>query len=176
MSCPRIISIITLICMLAPQVALAQNVPSPDREPLPTPSLMPGEKDPGLVISPMKKGQRAPFTGILLAPTSAANIIVEMEMLNERIRIDVDRAIKQEQADCERKVLDLNASSIANKKILQANIDEKGRTIDSLLIEVKSLKDEKTTMLSPVTWVGIGTAGGILLTILTAFAISNSTK
>ena len=57
MSYLRIISIITLICMLTPQVALAQNVPSPDREPLPTPSLMPGEKDPGLVISPMKKGQ-----------------------------------------------------------------------------------------------------------------------
>jgi len=182
MKLQKTISTILLISMLAPQVVLAQGIPSPDpdppavKEPLPAPSLMPGEKDPGLAISPMRKGQRAPFTGVLLSPEASANIIVEFETFRERIQLDVNKAIMQEQADCKKKTLDLEASSTADKKILQANIDEKGRTISNLNLEVKKLKDEKAAVWAPTTWIGFGAAGGILLTVLTAFAISKATE
>jgi len=178
----KIISTTLLVSMLTPQVALAQGVPSPDpdppaaKEPLPTPNLIPGEKDPGLAISPMRKGQRAPFTGVLLSPEASANIIIEFETFQERIRLDVNKAIKQEQADCQKTMSDLAAKAAADKKILQANIDQKGRTISDLNVEVKKLKEEKATEWSPTAWIGIGAAGGILVTVLTAFAISKATK
>lgn len=182
MKIQKIISTILLVSMLVPQVALAQGAPSPDpdppvtKEPLPTPSLMPGEKDPGLAISPMKKGQRAPFTGVLLSPEASANIIVEFETFQERIQLEVNKAIKQEQADCQKKTSDLEAASVADKKILQADIDEKERAISGLNLDVKKLKDEKAAAWAPTTWIGLGAAGGILLTVLTAFAISKATK
>jgi hypothetical protein len=183
MNIQKIVSTILLACMLTPRVALAQGAPSPDpdpptivKEPLPSPSLLPGEKDPGAAISPMKKGQRAPFTGVLLSPEASANVIVEFETFQERMRLEVDKAIKQEQADCQKKVSDLDAKSVADKKILKANVDEKGRTITNLNAEIKKLKDEKATEWAPTTWMGIGTAGGILLTVLTAFAISKATQ
>lgn len=183
MNIQRIVSTVLLICMLTPQVALAQGIPSPDpdppkgaKDPLPSPTLVLGEKDPGLAISPMKKGQKAPFTGVLLSPQSSANIIVEFETFQERIQLEVNKAIKQEQADCQKKVSDLSAQSETDKKILQANIDEKGRTISNLRTEVKKLNDDAAARWAPTTWIGLGTAGGILLTVLTAFAISKATK
>lgn len=170
----KLVSITLLASMMLPQVAMAQSAPSPDPDPLPNQAL--NEKDPGLVISPLKKGQRAPFTGVLLSPASAANVIVEMETFQEKLQIEVNKVIKQENANCEKKTLDLSAAATADKKILQSSIDEKQRTISNLNVELKKLKDEKESAWSPGVWVGLGTAGGILLTVLTAFAISKATE
>ena len=181
MNLKRSISTVLLLSILSPNLALAQGVPSPDPEPkpkvdLPSPKLLPGEKDPGLAISPMKKGQRAPFTGVLLAPASVANVIVEMESFEERIKIEVRKATEQEKAECEKKLKNADAKSVADKKILQADIDDKARNISVLNGQVKNLKDELDSKWSPAVWAGIGGGAGIVLTILTAFAISKATK
>jgi hypothetical protein len=176
----KLISSIVLLSFLAPQVVLAQSVPSPDPDPkainIPPPALIPGEKDPGLALSPMKKRQRAPFTGVLLSPSAVANIIVEYEMFEERIHIEVMNAIAQSKADCDKQLSDKATEYTADKKIMEANIKSKDAMIKSFDIEVKRLNDEKNSRWHPGAWVGLGAASGIALTILTAFAISKASQ
>jgi len=184
MNLKKFISTLVLVSFLAPQVALAQGVPSPDPDPpekdvkgsLPLPRLLPGEKNPGMAISPMKKGQRAPFTGVLLSPAATADVIVEFETFEERIRIEVVKAIQEQQADCDKKLSDADAKSTADKEILKANIKSKNSSIKDLQTQVKILKDERDTRWPAGAWIGIGAAGGVALTILTAFAISKATQ
>jgi hypothetical protein len=180
MSFKKIISTLLLATLTLPNIAIAQSVPSPDAEPavlnIPPPELTPGEKDPGLAISPMKRGQRAPFTGVLLAPASVASVIVEIESIHERMQIEIRKAVEQERAECEKTVQDLNVKTEADNKIHQANIDGKNRTINMLNQRVKKLEEENASRWHPGVWIGIGTAGGIALTVLTAFAISKATQ
>lgn len=184
MNWKKTISALVLTSMLFPQVALAQSVPSPDPDPpekgvkgsLPLPQLLPGEKDPGLAISPMKKGQRAPFTGVLLSPSAVADVIVEFETFEERIHIEVMKAVKEQQADCDKKLSDTETKLNTDKKILEANIGSKDRTIKNLQDQVKILTEEQNSRWPVGAWVGIGAAGGVALTILTAFAISKATQ
>lgn len=176
----NLISIFVLLSFLSPNLAVAQSVPSPDPDPRPLdilpPSLLPGEKDPGLAMSPMKKKQRAPFTGVLLSPSAVANIIVEYETIEERIHVEVMKTISESKADCEKQLTDKKIKHEADKKIMQASINSKDLMIKSLDAEVKRLNDEKNAKWHPGAWIGIGAASGIALTVLTAFAISKATQ
>ena len=161
-----------------PQVCLAQGKdisPEPDvsKESFPKVELMPGEKDPGLALSPMKKSQKAPFTGVLLSPSAVANIIVDLESIDEKIRIEVNAAVQKQIATCEKTTSDLNTKHEADIKILRADIDDKSVTISAKEEEIKKLKSEQT---NPWVWAGIGAASGIALTLLTTFAVSKATK
>jgi len=180
----KFVSTILLVSFLMPNIALAQGTPSPDPDPaekgvkgsLPMPKLLPGEKDPGLALSPMKRSQRAPFTGVLLSPAAVADVIVEFESFEERLHIDVMRTIKEQQADCDKKLADTETKFNADKKILEANIGSKDRSIKTLQDQVKILKDEQNSRWPVGAWIGVGAAGGVALTILTAFAISKATQ
>jgi hypothetical protein len=163
---------------LSPQVCVAQSKDiSPDPEKmedvLPPAQLAPGEKDPGLALSPMKKGQKAPFTGVLLSPSAVANVIVELKSIDERLQIEIAAATKKQTAICEKSTSDIKTKQEADRKILQADIDDKARSILAKEREIKKLRDEQT---NPWAWFSVGAAGGITLTVLTAFAISKATK
>ena len=174
----KIVSCFLLISMLSPQICLAQSKdisPEPEKmeDVLPPVQLMPGEKDPGLALSPMKKGQKAPFTGVLLSPMAVANVIVELKSIDEKIQIEVNAAVQRQVAICTKTTSDLNTRHQADSKILQADLDDKARTILAREQEIKRLKDEQT---NPWTWMGVGTASGIAITLLTVFAVSKVTK
>lgn len=165
------------------QTAHAQGVPSPepvdvttDKVTLPLSQLLPGEKDPGAAISPMKKRQRAPFSGVLFSPPAVANVIVELESFEERLHIEIMRTINEQQAECDKKLSDVENKLTTDKKILQANINSKDKLIKELNVQIKTLKDEKETRWHPGAWLGIGAASGIALTVLTAFAISKASQ
>ena len=180
MKIKNFISTFVLLSFLLPNFAIAQSVPSPDPDPrpldMPSPSLLPGEKDPGLAMSPMKKRQRAPFTGVLLSPAAVANIIVEYETIEERIHIEVMNALARSKADCDKQLMDKKTEYTADKKIMESSIRSKDAMIKSLDVEVKRLNDEKNSRWHPGAWIGIGAASGIALTILTAFAISKASQ
>jgi len=174
----RFISSVLLFSFLFPQICFAQSKdisPDPDvgKESFPKVELVPGEKDPGLALSPMKKGQKTPFTGVLLSPSAVANVIVELESIDEKIRIEVNVAVQKQIAECEKSASNLNTKHEADVKILRSDIDDKTRTISAKEEEIKKLKAEQT---NPWIWAGIGTAGGIALALLTTFAVSKVTK
>lgn len=138
-----------------------------------TTELPQSEKDPGSVLSPLRKGQKAPFTGILLSPSSVAYIIVEMETFQEKINFEISRAVKINQTECERNASNSEARTTADKKELQAQINENNRKINILN---EQLKKEKKSQTNPGLWLGLGVAGGVVLTVLTTFAVSQATK
>lgn len=176
----KIISHLLLSAMLTSEIGFA-DVPSPEPEEkisigiitLPPQQLQPGEPDPGRAISPMKKGQKAPFTGVLLSPRAVSEIIVEFESFDEKLHLEITRAINQEQASCDKKVNDLTAKTTAIQKELQANLDASRRETDAFKTELKNVKDSQ---INPYFLVGAGVAGGIALTLLSTYAIVQITK
>jgi len=179
MNIKKIISTLVLVTIL-PNLAFAQNIPSPEPDEttknmrvLPPMKLQPGEKDPGAALSPMKLGQRAPFTGVLLSPAAVANVIVEFETFEERLHIEVMRSVSEERAAGDKRLSDANAGCVADKKELQANLDASKRETDAYKTELKNIKDSQP---NPYIWAGLGALGGAAFTLLTVFAVTQVTK
>lgn len=181
MNFKKFVSTLLLSTLLIPNTVVAQSVPSPEPEQpvkdfarsLPPIQLQPGEKDPGNALSPMKRGQRAPFTGVLLSPSAIATVVVEFESFEERLHIEVMKSVAEERAAGDKRLGDANATSTADKKILQANFDAAKREANAFKIELKELKDSQP---NPYLWAGIGAAGGVVFTLLTVFAVTQVTK
>ena len=139
----------------------------------PPPPPVPGEVDVGAAISPMKKGQTAPFTGVLLSPKATATIVAQLNLMQEQIKIEVDHARGEERAKCDFNTAELRTRLETDKVILQAQIDEHNKRIDIL---TDQLKKEESSRPSAGTWFGIGGLAGVGLTILTVFAIGKATR
>lgn len=127
-----------------------------------------GEIDPGEAISPMKRDQRAPFTGVLLSPKATAKIIIDLSSLDERVKLEVKHAVETQSVICLREKNEITIKAEADKNILNASVQEKLRTIR--MYEEQLKKEANKT--DPGTLVGIGAAVGAVLTTLTALAIS----
>lgn len=159
----------------------AQNIPLP---PLPTvtqaiptvtsplpqsPALVPGEVDVGAAISPMKKGQIAPFTGVLLSPTATAQLIVQIQMQPQVIKVQVDHQAALDKAQCDfDKAEQKNISDTANK-ILQAQLDDNVKQVGILTDQVKSLEASRP---NTALWFGLGAGAGVVVTVLLTLAIA----
>lgn len=153
------------------------------QDPIPTVTLpqppvpAPGEPDVGAAISPMKKGNIAPFTGILLSPKAAATIIANLNALQEQIKVEVDHARAEEQAKCDFRVSETTTRLETDKKILRAQVDEQGKRI---VIITDQLKKEETSRPNTSLWVGVGTGVGFVLgvaaTVLTVYAVNQASK
>lgn len=155
------------------------------QDPIPTvtvtlpqpPPPAPGESDVGAAISPVKKGQIAPFTGILLSPKATATIIANLNALQEQIKIDVDHMRAEEQVKCDFKVSETTIHLEADKKILQAQVDEQNKRIT---IVTDQLKKEEVGRPNTPLWVGLGTGVGLIigvgLSALTVYAVGHASK
>lgn len=143
----------------------------------PAPPPVAGEVDVGSAISPMKKGQIAPFTGVLLSPKASATIIVQLNLLSEQIQIEIDRVKGEEKAKCDFRVAETSNTLTTDKKILQAQLDEREKRIN---IVTDALKKEENSRPNLPLWVGVGTGAGFVLgvglSILTVYAVGQSSK
>lgn len=152
--------------------AFAQQATIPD-----PPPPVPGEIDVGAAISPMKKGQIAPFTGVLLSPKATATIIAQLNTLQDQIKIEVDHARAEEKAKCDFRVNETTNRLETDKKILQAQVDEKGKQV---VILNDALKQAEANRPNTPLWVGLGTGAGLVvgigLTVLTVYAVNQASK
>lgn len=156
----------------------AQDPPPPGTIALPdAPKPAPGEPDVGAAISPMKKGQVAPFTGILLSPKATATIIAQLNTLQEQIKIEVDHARAEEKAKCDFRVAEVQTTAEADRKVLQAQVDARNKEINILNGVIKQHEENKPN--TPL-WVGLGTGLGFVvgagLTVLTVYAVNQAQK
>lgn len=165
----RILSLLLCISLLTSSItpAFAEDVALPQ---VTTPA---AEKDPGAAISPLKKGDRAPFTGVELSPLAVATIVAQFSTAKDLVKIETDRTRSEEKARCEFSVSELKASTDADKKILQANVDARQKQIAALNEQLKKEQDSRPNV---VLWTSLGGAAGIGLTLLTVFAVSRATK
>lgn len=141
------------------------------------PKPAPGEPDVGAAISPMKKGQVAPFTGILLSPKATATIIAQLNTLQEQIKIEVNHVRAEEKARCDFRVAEIKTTTDADRKVLQAQLDARNKEINVLNGVIKQHEENKPN--TPL-WVGLGTGLGFVvgagLTVLTVYAVNQTPK
>lgn len=140
---------------------------------LPTVEPIPGEPTIGAVISPLKKGQVAPFSGVLLSPKAIASMIVEMKSFDERLSIEIERVKGESAAQCDFEINKVKIRADADKEIAQAKLDESLRRID---VYEEMAREQQESATSPVTWGGIGFVLGVATTILIVYASSQASR
>ena len=159
----RLISaILAAITVITPVTAIADapSIPAPPKT---------SEPDPGPVMSPLKKGQAAPFTGVLLSPSAAASIIAEIKSIDAKVAIEVDKATKDVAAKGSFDLKESEAKCVADKKVLQAGMDSRD-------VRIKMLEDKVGSAPNPMLWASLGAAGGIAITALTVFIVTSASK
>lgn len=164
----KFLSVIVVASMLLPHLAMAEDKSGVSA--LPSPPVTPSnEKDPGAVISPMRKGQVASFTGLLLSPAAIASIIVDYKEAEAKVAIEVEKAVGNVTAKYDFDAKEALAATIADKKIMQANIDQK-------TARIKSLESAAVDPPSRTLWAGLGAIGGVTFAILTFFVVVQVAK
>ena len=152
----KFVSSLCIVTILAlPTSAYADDQTFPD-----VPKPVPGEIDVGAAISPLRKGQLAPFTGVLLSPKALASIITELNSISDQIKIEVDKTKAEDAANCDYRVAETENELKTSIKILDAQAEERKKQIDMLNDRLKQSEDDQ-----PYTalWVGLGVGGGFLL-------------
>jgi hypothetical protein len=131
------------------------------------------ERDLGAALSPMKKGQFSPFTGVLISPLAISTLIAELRAKDEEIKIEVDKAKGELEANFtyEKKVLENQC--VADKKILQADVQSRKEQVKSLN---DALKLEVESRPNTAFWTVLGVAAGVLLTAAATTAVVAATN
>ena len=173
--------IVTLIVsLLSPNFVFAQDYSlSPDPEntltlnlpPIPEP--LKNEQNVGEAISPMKKGQTAPFTGLLLSPDAIAKILTEMEYKDQEIALEVQKATEELGVKHGHEMTIAKIKCDSDAKSFQDRVDSQKKEIERLDLELKKEKEDRP---NPVVWAAIGVAAGVLTATLTAATIVYVTK
>lgn len=133
------------------------------------PSPVPGEVDIGAAISPMKKGQVAPFTGVLLSPTATAQLIVQLETQPQLIKVQVDHQAALDKANCDFQLNEQKNTLETDKKILQAQVDADNKLVASLTDQVQKLEASRP---NTALWFGLGAGAGVVVTVLLTLALA----
>lgn len=120
------------------------------------------------IITPLTKGQPAPFAGVLLTPEAVAKVIAEAQDCPKRIKVEADHARDVQKAEDDKRLADAQADAERDKKIFQAGITSRDGQIKDLTNALQSSENaRKNTWL----WVGGGVLAGALLTIGTVVLV-----
>ncbi len=136
---------------------------------IPTPPPSTEEEDPGKVMKPVKKGQIVPFSGTLISPSAVADIIVQIKLVEEQIRIEVERATKKQQALDELKIESLKAEKERLEKEKDLMVRNRDEQITFLNKELAKAKDPNTEL-----WMFLGAGLGVAVVLTSAFVLDLS--
>lgn len=125
------------------------------------------------IISPLQKGQPAPYPGILFSPRAAASVAADISGFPERLKIEVNTAVKKAEAGKDFVISENNSKCNADKTVLDAKIDANLKRINQLQIDLDAAKASTPNR---TVWFSIGAVGGIALTLLTVFVVGQATK
>jgi polyhydroxyalkanoate synthesis regulator phasin len=138
------------------------------------------EKDPGEVVSSVRQGQAAPFSGVLMSPRATAKLIADLSGINEKIAIEVTKATNDLLAKNKFAMSEAETKCSKDKKVLQDEIDLRKSDMKNDSLEIDrlnaELKKKEIETPSRIVWSGIGFAGGIAITVLTVFAINKASN
>lgn len=127
------------------------------------------------LIYPISKGQQAPFSGVLITPPAAVKLISEYTVFEDRIRLEVDTAVKIARANMNFELKEQEARCNTVNNIQKAQLDSRDKKIEILESELNSARQEvdelKSSTPSRVVWFGIGFASAMIFTIATAYTI-----
>jgi len=126
----------------------------------------------GEAISPLKKGTRAPFAGVLLSPAAVARINVEFDSLSETIDIEVKRMRLEIEAEKEKEIKNKTAEFLSDSSILNAQLDSAQKNQEYL---AKELQKEIDNRPSRTTWFILG-AGTVTVAATVLYFLVSSSK
>ena len=123
------------------------------------------------VISPLQKGQAAPYTGVLLSPPAVAQIVAQQDTAKAAAALALQHQGEVDAAQQKYALDSAGTTCTADKTILQAQVTD-GQKQNQILTQ--QLKSATSGPGAPV-WIGLGFAGGVVVTVLTVFAVSKAT-
>lgn len=157
-----ITSLITMTAFsLATLTSTVSHAQSAQLPPAPTPGV--NEPNVGEAISPMKIGQRAPFTGLLLSPAAVAKITVELNHIDDKVKLEVDRAVMRQKAEDDLKLATVQAELTYVKNTTKIQLDNRDAQISELNKKLASNTDS----------ILYGTGAVVVGTLLLTFLIVN---
>jgi hypothetical protein len=127
----------------------------------------------GAAISPLSKGLRAPFTGLLLSPEAIATIITELSSYQSLLEIELAKAKAEYEASLSFSLNKLKIEHETDKEILLSQIKSSDKRIVELGILLQKEIDRRPNVF---LWTSLGVLGGVGLTLLTVFAISGASN
>lgn len=145
----------------APQTASAQEANTSASVSIPVPTVSNAERDPGAVMTPLTKGQKAPFTGTLLSPKSIAILIAEFHAMPKRCDARVEAEIGRCKADSELETGLCRTNCEANTAILNSRLKTLEAVDDQNKKRIAELQKAQT---NPLMWLLGGVVGGVLVT------------
>lgn len=162
------------LAMTAPSFAQETPVKTPTAITIPdAPTPLPGEPDVGAAVSPMRRMQQAPFTGVLLSPRAIATIIAELNAIQDLVKIETNKVRGEEQAKCTFEKSEIRTAMEADAKVSRAKLDAK---VEELKLVQERLKKAEESAPDPLLWSGLGFGAGVLVTVLASVAIVTTVK
>ena len=163
----KCISVLCVFLLIwAPTIAYAEDTP-----PAPVPKVDLGKVDLGKV-SQLRKGQHAPFAGVLLSDEAAARLFADIKFSERECQLRLSRELK---------INTLQLTSQIDALKLRLDI-ETTRSIGLLQVRDERIKFlEKNWRPTPwyesgEFWFAMGVVGGILITVGSAYAIGQAAK
>lgn len=123
------------------------------------------------IITPLTKGQPAPFAGVLLTPEAVAKVIAEAQDCPKRVKIEADHARDVQKAEDDKVLADVRADAERDKKVFQAGIVARDGQIKDL---TSALQKSENARKDNWLWVGGGALVGVLVTVGTVVLVSSA--
>lgn len=134
---------------------------------------VPGEVSVGAAVSPIKKGQIAPFTGVLLSPEAVAKVIVDYNNAKEQTEIEVQKARETQKAEDRLLIDNLSADLQREKAVGDAQLKSRNEQIKIYTDALEKAEKDKP---NPTLWAGIGVVAGVAISLLTVFVVGSVAK
>lgn len=120
------------------------------------------------VVSPIAKGQPAPYSGVLFSPPAVAQIVSQADAAQQALQLAVQHQLDMDGAQLTFQLAQLSTTCTTDKNDLQAQIADNQKQNTALQAQ---LKQSSSGPGAPV-WIGLGAVGGIVVTVLLALAVS----
>lgn len=124
------------------------------------------------VISPLQKGQQAPFSGVLLNDVAVADIVTQKEAQEKKCDATIEMAKTEEKVKCQYSLNVIKIDAGAEKKALEARVNALLSSNDSLV--KRAIDAEKKVVESKkddTFWFAGGIVSGVLLGVLSTYFI-----
>lgn len=135
------------------------------------PGQVPGETDPGKVIAVIKKGQRAPFSGLLFSPQATAETVAEIKWADANCEAECTRKRERQRVLAELELAKLQASYDSLSSSCTVRVKTRDDTIDFMEKKLEKVSEPDT-----LAWFAGGAAGGMFLGIALSIGVMAATN
>lgn len=125
------------------------------------------EESVGEALSPLRKGQKAPFSGVLLSPAAIANITVKLSSFDDEIQLEINKIKAEAAAEAQLIISQKKAEFEADMAIIKANLESLEK--ENVFLQ-EELEEEKRNRPSRGVWFSLGVLAGVGITVTILFA------